>query len=271
MRTRIVSTFILVPLAIFVWIGGIPLGIMAFIIGAMAMSEFDDGYMNIGLKPFKYTGWLCLLLLYAIYARMFTVKAPFESFTEYIMLWIFFTTCVGLVMMLLNKDHSIADGPITIISVLYIGFLSSHIVLIDNLEQGSILIWLTLLTAFGTDTFAYFSGTLFGKRKLCPTLSPKKTVEGSIGGVIGSILLCLVFGKIFVPELMIHCAIIGFVGSIFAQFGDLVASAFKRRMGIKDYGNLIPGHGGILDRFDSILFTAPLIYYYIVLIVYPLH
>jgi phosphatidate cytidylyltransferase len=84
----------------------------------------------------------------------------------------------------------------------------------------------------------------------------------------GSIALCTIFGGVVVPDLILHCAAIGWIGSIFAQMGDLVASAFKRKMGIKDYGNLIPGHGGILDRFDSILFTLPVIYYYTILIIY---
>ena len=79
-------------------------------------------------------------------------------------------------------------------------------------------------------------------------------------------ILCGVFGWIFIPRLFIHCLIIGVLGGVISQFGDLTASIFKRKMGIKDYGNLIPGHGGILDRFDSVLFTAPMVYYYILLI-----
>ena len=111
---------------------------------------------------------------------------------------------------------------------------------------------------------------LFGKKKLCASLSPKKTVEGALGGVIGSVLLCTAFAWIFQPNLLFHCVIIGLLGSIIAQFGDLVASSFKRTMGVKDYGNIIPGHGGVLDRFDSILFTIPFVYYYVIFIIYPL-
>jgi phosphatidate cytidylyltransferase len=114
---------------------------------------------------------------------------------------------------------------------------------------------------------AYFSGFLFGKNKLCPKISPKKTIEGAVGGTIGSIVLSGIFGYFVMPEMLVHCLVIGLLGSIVAQFGDLTASIFKRKMGIKDYGNLIPGHGGILDRFDSVLFTGPIIYYYIVLVI----
>ena len=91
-------------------------------------------------------------------------------------------------------------------------------------------------------------------------------MEGSAGGILGSILLCGLFSYFLIPRLLIHCLIIGLLGGIVSQFGDLTASIFKRKMGIKDYGNLIPGHGGILDRFDSVLFTAPMVYYYIILI-----
>ena len=108
---------------------------------------------------------------------------------------------------------------------------------------------------------AYFTGLAMGKHKLCPHLSPKKSVEGAVGGVIGSVILCLLFGHFFVPDFKALCLIIGFFGSVVSQLGDLSASAFKRQMGIKDYGNLIPGHGGILDRFDSVLFTAPVVFY----------
>ena len=143
-------------------------------------------------------------------------------------------------------------------------------VLIDELRTGgndyNLMVWLVLLTAFGTDIMAYFSGYLFGKHKLCPKISPKKTVEGAIGGALGSMVLCGIFAKLFLPALFMHCLIIGLLGGIVSQFGDLTASIFKRKMGIKDYGNLIPGHGGILDRFDSVLFTAPLVYYYIAVI-----
>ena len=113
---------------------------------------------------------------------------------------------------------------------------------------------------------AYFTGYFLGKHKLCPKISPKKTIEGSIGGIIGSVVLSALFGYFFFERILIHCIIIGIIGGIVSQFGDLTASVFKRKMGIKDYGNLIPGHGGILDRFDSVLFTAPMVYYYIMLV-----
>jgi phosphatidate cytidylyltransferase len=113
---------------------------------------------------------------------------------------------------------------------------------------------------------AYFTGLLLGRHKLAPKISPKKTIEGAVGGVAGSVLLCGLFGYFAVPPLLTHCIALGVLGGVVSQLGDLTASIFKRKMGIKDYGNLIPGHGGVLDRFDSVLFTAPAVYYYIVIV-----
>lgn len=270
MKTRILSALILVPLAIFVYIGGIPLACVALLIGAMAISEFADGFRNIGVKLNKPLAWFSLALLYFLYAIMLLTDMPFEAFSQYMGLWIFSAIVMSLFVAVLAKDHNPLTGIITIGALFYIGFFSFHIVLFYVLPQGSNLVWLTLFTSFGTDIFAYFSGMLFGKKKLCVALSPKKTVEGAIGGIIGSVLLCMLFSWIFEPALMLNCIIIGAFGSVFAQVGDLVASSFKRKMNVKDYGNLIPGHGGILDRFDSILFAIPFVYYYVTFIIYPL-
>lgn len=115
-----------------------------------------------------------------------------------------------------------------------------------------------------TDTFAYFTGRFFGNHKLIPSISPKKTVEGAIGGIIGSIVGCVIFALLF-PQSNVSLylgVVIGLLGSLVAQIGDLVASAIKRNCYIKDFGKIIPGHGGILDRFDSILFVSPFIYFF---------
>jgi phosphatidate cytidylyltransferase len=176
--------------------------------------------------------------------------------------------------MLFPKDrHNLSDVFVTLGGTIYISFFMIHAPLIastfymgdstSNWIQGFCSpVWLVILTAFGSDIFAYFTGTLIGKHKLCPNLSPKKTVEGLIGGAVGSTLLCGVYGYFFLNDMFIHCLIIGFLGGFVATIGDLSASAIKRHLGVKDYGHLIPGHGGILDRFDSVLFTAPFVFYY---------
>lgn len=145
-------------------------------------------------------------------------------------------------------------------AIVYTGFMFSCIYQTRILEGGNYHVWLIFLSAWGSDTCAYCVGMLIGRTKLAPVLSPKKTVEGGIGGVAGAVLLGLIFALCTKGPILQYCIICLF-GAIISMTGDLAASAIKRNTGIKDYGSLIPGHGGILDRFDSIIFTAPVIYY----------
>ena len=128
------------------------------------------------------------------------------------------------------------------------------------LPTGKILVWLIFLSSWGADTCAYCVGRLIGRHKMAPVLSPKKSVEGAIGGFIGAGLLGLLYATVL-KQPQIPYTIICAAGALISMVGDLAASAVKRDKGIKDYGFLIPGHGGILDRFDSMIFTAPVIYY----------
>ena len=127
--------------------------------------------------------------------------------------------------------------------------------------------WLVFLCSWGCDTCAYCVGVLIGKHKMSPKLSPKKSVEGAVGGVLGAALLTILYGLAFKKAMgteVSHILIMGAisaVGALISMVGDLTASAIKRNYEIKDYGTLIPGHGGILDRFDSVIFTAPIIYF----------
>lgn len=132
-------------------------------------------------------------------------------------------------------------------------------------------LFIALATAFLSDTLAYFAGRAFGKHKLYPEVSPKKTVEGGIGGLLGGALAMSGFGSLWLlPEVPIaHAIVIGLIGSALGQIGDLVESMVKRTYGVKDSGNILPGHGGLLDRTDALLFVAPLIYYYYVLVIAP--
>lgn len=149
----------------------------------------------------------------------------------------------------------------------YVSIMLSYIYQVRMLERGEIIVWLIFIGAWGSDTCAYAVGMLIGKHKVAPNLSPKKSLEGCIGGVIGAAVIGAVYATIFrnrMPELenpQMIFALIGAVSSVLSQIGDLAASAIKRNHDIKDYGTLIPGHGGILDRFDSIIFTAPIVYY----------
>ena len=147
------------------------------------------------------------------------------------------------------------------ISIIQLRYLVDH----DGYNVGSIIYLLVFIAPWVTDTFAYFCGRLFGKHKLIPSVSPKKTIEGSVGGIVFCIIGCVVYRIILsllkyenLPPIWIF-AVLGFIISIVSQIGDLMFSLIKRRYGIKDYGVLFPGHGGVLDRFDSVIATAPLI------------
>lgn len=122
------------------------------------------------------------------------------------------------------------------------------------------LLWVVFFISWGTDTFAYLFGMIFGKHKLYPSISPKKTVEGSLGGIFGSLILLNLFNFYILKFNIVFIIFSGIVLSIVAQLGDLFASKIKREIGIKDFSNIIKGHGGFLDRFDSIIFVTPLVY-----------
>lgn len=148
----------------------------------------------------------------------------------------------------------------TYFGLIYVAVMLSFIFLTRNLPDGKFLVWLIFLCSWGCDTCAYCVGMLIGKHKMAPVLSPKKSVEGVVGGVLGAALLGVAYAAATGGK-MAEYALICAVGALISMVGDLAASAIKRNQGIKDYGKLIPGHGGILDRFDSVIFTAPVIYY----------
>lgn len=253
MKTRIISGCLMLPLAILVYLGGYWLMAAAFLVGIIGLHEFYKGFEAAGAKPNYFGGYMSVAVLYFF-------AAAFPGEYEYVMLWMAAVVMGSMIYGFRVDKRKLEDMTSSLMGIMYTGFLSVHIVFIDQSDLR-LLIWLVFLAAFGTDIMAYFTGMAIGKHKLCPHLSPKKSIEGAVGGVIGSMLLCALFGWFVEPEYLTLCVATGFFGSIVAQFGDLSASAFKRQMGIKDYGNLIPGHGGILDRFDSVLFTAPVVFY----------
>ncbi|MDO4616896.1 MAG: phosphatidate cytidylyltransferase [Lachnospiraceae bacterium] len=144
--------------------------------------------------------------------------------------------------------------------IVYVAVMLSCVYQTRMLDGGAYHVWLIFLCSWGCDTCAYCVGVLFGKHKMAPVLSPKKSIEGAVGGVVGAILLGLIYALATGGPASVYMIICG-VGALISMVGDLAASAIKRNMGIKDYGKLIPGHGGVLDRFDSVIFTAPVIFY----------
>lgn len=163
--------------------------------------------------------------------------------------------------------HKTEEILMTFFGLIYVPVLMSHIYMVRISEGGIYTVWLIFICAWGCDTCAYLTGVTMGKHKMAPVLSPKKSIEGAVGGVIGAAALGAIYGNFVqarvtgIPDTVLVFGIIGAAGALISMIGDLAASAIKRNYNIKDYGKLIPGHGGILDRFDSILFTAPVVYY----------
>ncbi|MBC8590503.1 phosphatidate cytidylyltransferase [Wansuia hejianensis] len=220
-----------------------------FILSLIGLWEFYNALKNINIKPVETIGYLGAI---GIFISSVNSYFPISAILT-------FVTLTLLISLVLNKDTTLQDISATLLSIVYIPFLFSHIYYLD----GTKYIWLIFIMGFGTDTFAYIFGHLFGKNKLAPKISPNKTIEGSFGGIIGSLVFTVIFSLYFELEPLWKLVFLAIVVSILSQIGDLVASRIKRLARIKDYGFIMPGHGGVLDRFDSIIFCAPLIYYYV--------
>ncbi len=205
-----------------------------------------------------------------LYAVLFAILVP---------LWYYFgcriVGAVGgvFVLMLLLFGEAIAsrqtmqveEMAMTVFAALVVPSMLSVFVLMADLEHARLYMFLPFVCAFTSDAFALFAGMRFGKHKLAPHLSPKKTIEGSVGGFLGAALCCVLYG-LFISKVLGHApvywmlALYGLLGSLVSQLGDLSFSYIKRQYGIKDYGHLFREHGGVLDRFDSVTFCAPLTY-----------
>ena len=188
--------------------------------------------------------------------------------------WIMYVIVGGLLLQLVvyvlfYPKYSSEHVTMAFFGIIYVSCLLSYIYQVRTLDDGALIVWMIFIGAWGSDTCAYCVGNLYGKHKMpsnLSTLSPHKSLEGCVGGVAGAAIIGAIYAFCVREHLMgmdnpvVAFAIIGAFASLLSQFGDLTASAIKRNYNIKDYGTLIPGHGGILDRFDSIIFTAPLVY-----------
>lgn len=262
MKTRIISALVALPLLIyFVVRGGEWLHIAVGLLGLIGMHEFYQAFSK-ETKGSHIIGYLFGVLYILFTDRLIYGNNLFSVFVSAFLLAL-------LIYSVLRYRHTNNMEVFTaFFGFFYACFLLSHVYLIREYTHGKLLIWLVFITAFGCDTGAYFTGYFLGKHKLCPALSPKKTVEGAVGGVVTATVLSILYGlwiERYYPlegaNILLLCGLTGFFGSFLAQIGDLAASSIKRQTGIKDYGKLLPGHGGVLDRFDSVLLTAPVLYY----------
>ena len=262
MKQRVISGAVLVViLAITLYFGGIvTCGLMALVslVGNMELLRV----YGVNKKTPGIVCYLATVLNYIpIYLDRMDIIVPMMVVYLLVMLAVYVLTF---------PTYSDKQIMAAFMDFFYVSVMLSFVYLIRNMEHGLVLVLLIFVSSWINDTCAYFVGRALGKHKMAPVLSPKKSIEGLIGGIVGAGVFGAVFGILFdkyvdtmnyAPLLF---AVVGAVGALPAVIGDLAASAIKRNNDIKDYGKLIPGHGGILDRFDSIIFTAPIIYYLLV-------
>ena len=265
-KTRLISGIVLVILALATIICSGPVLLVTLIgVSCIGMQELyraagvHEGKTN-GLEI---AGYLAVVIYYLTIAYL-----PVSYHLPAVILGVLVMMCIFVFTYPKYQNKQIMTA---FFGMVYVGVMLSYIYQTRVLPGGAFLVWLIFLCSWGCDTCAYCVGVLIGKHKMAPKLSPKKSIEGGIGGLAGAALLGALYALAInkwggASAGVVEYALICFVGGIISMIGDLAASAIKRDSGIKDYGTLIPGHGGILDRFDSIIFIAPVIYYLTVMI-----
>ena len=258
-RTRLISGIVLIAVLAFLLVVGGPLLWAAVLtISLVGLFELYRTY-DLEKRPLAFIGYGAAVF----YALLLLFDVP-EIGMWFPVVLIF--ALAGLYVLTFPKYRS-DQMMLVFFGVIYVCVMLFYLYLVRMLDDGFI-VWLVVIGSWGCDTSAYCVGMLLGKHKLAPILSPKKSIEGAVGGIVGSALLGFLYGMIFAGQLMelfphpaIYCCLICAAAAVVSQIGDLLASAIKRDHNIKDYGRLIPGHGGVLDRFDSVIFVAPVIYY----------
>ena len=258
MNSRYLGALTLIPVLVMVFLGGWPLKLIVTLLAARALFEFYSVTRKKGLRPSLALGFV---LLAAYFAILITGGDAFGQLGTIIVAG----TAAGFIMMVFGEEFDLTDLSVTITGFIYSGVLFGYLILLDNLDNGLIMVYTVFIISWVCDTFAYYTGRFFGKHKLIERVSPKKTVEGAVGGAAAGALGALAVGIVTASSTGIepfHFLVMGLLGAVLGQVGDLAASAVKRYAGEKDYPKIIPGHGGVLDRFDSIMFVAMMVFFY---------
>lgn len=272
MKTRVISGIVLVILALAVILtGGYLLAAVLLFLAFTAYRELMKACKLAGtgksLSGTEIIGYIGIALYYLL--------AVFGENKVYLLLTLIVILVAYMFLYVFTFPKYRAEQIMcSFFCVAYAPVMLSFVYLVRDLEHGIYLVWMIFISSWVCDTCAYFSGVLLGRHKLAPVLSPKKSIEGAVGGVLGSMIVGALYAY-FVVESVISgqqifwiFVLISGVGAVVSQVGDLAASAIKRNHEIKDYGKLIPGHGGVMDRFDSVIFTAPMIYFLAFLLIH---
>lgn len=268
--TRLASGVVLVIIALLALILGGP--VMAGILLAISLIAYLELVKATGVQE-KGKRWNALTIVGLIgVAAYYGVVFFTEDKTLEMMVIIGTLMAEMFVYVIRFPKYKIEQAALATFSMIYAPVMFSFLYQTRRLPYGNYIVWLILICSWGCDTCAYVVGMLIGKHKAFPVLSPKKSWEGCIGGVLGAMLLGFLYSYFIVDNAVeeqsmnLIVVLICGVGAIMSQMGDLAASAIKRNHDIKDYGKLIPGHGGIMDRFDSVIVTAPMIYFMTILL-----
>ncbi len=268
MLQRTITALVAIPIAYFlVKAGGILFALGVLCLSFVGWYEFRQMMLTKGYKVYYTTSCMAVLaLILAAGLGHNTLELPIMTFS-----------ILGIMLEALyyhRRGNWAPEVALSSCAVLYIGLLFSHFILLRNfpgasvqmitaMSRGEALLWVALLGTWASDTFAYIFGVRFGKHSLIPAVSPKKSVEGAVAGLIGCVLTVTYLGTAYLQLPLLATIGWALLIGIFAPLGDLVESLMKRSFAVKDSGNFFPGHGGVLDRFDSLLFVVPLSYYYI--------
>ncbi len=257
---RITSSLLGFPLVLLILLIGnkVVVDVALSIIALLAMTEYFDAISKVS-KPVKWVGYFSCFSIALIHLVPIDYLNMVVTLGVPTILIILFAQVIATDMKTTFKDIAY-----TFIGIFYVVFFIMFIAFIDGMPNGKILIWYAIFSAWGTDIFAFFTGILIGKHKFSK-VSPKKSIEGCIGGTIGAVLLMLIYTYVAntywgMSYSYLFITGIGIILSLVGQIGDFAASSIKRYVDIKDFSNLIPGHGGILDRIDSLIFLAPFAY-----------
>ncbi|GHU74770.1 phosphatidate cytidylyltransferase [Clostridia bacterium] len=250
MTKRIITAVVAFPIFfIFMYLGGYPLAGLLAVLAFIGMDEMNNALQVRSRTPRVVAS--VFAVIYAYFLSHFVIM--------------FFVVSMLLVLVARYGKTTVGECAAVVFTFFYVPFLMYYIYLTRAMPFGIFSVWLIFICSWISDTGAYFVGKNFGKHKLTPKLSPHKTIEGAIGGVVCAAVLAFLYASILLElgkthDMRLLFTITGVFGSALSQLGDLAASSIKRQTGIKDYGKLLPGHGGVVDRFDSVLLSAPIVY-----------
>lgn len=274
--TRLASGIVLLIIAIFAMsFGGWPLLLILYLCSMAAYRELTKALLcATDEKKFNTLEMIGFVGVTAYYAALYVCGTDASADKVILLMCIVAVFMAEMFVYVVTfPKYNAVQVVAAVFSFMYAPLMLSFVYLTRMCPQGIYLVWLILISSWGCDTCAYVVGKLIGRKRIFPVLSPKKSLEGCIGGVLGAALIGGIYGYLMVdkvlPEQHVAWAIafISAMGAVMSMVGDLAASAIKRNHNIKDYGRLIPGHGGIMDRFDSMVVTAPMVYFLALLMI----